>query len=151
MLLFNKERKIFLGNRLGEPDVWQLPQGGAEGHLTLEENVIKELSEETGAESHTFEIVKRCQATHRYEFEPVPRRYRDRWRGQEQSFWIVKFLGTDEEITLGSDPEFSDWRWCTTDEIRQLAEPKRLIGYEEPLREFEDLWQSEKLRDSNPD
>jgi putative (di)nucleoside polyphosphate hydrolase len=62
------------------------------------------------------------------------------WRGQSQHFWLVRFTGVDSDIVLTRHhQEFSDWRWCTAVEIRKLAEPKRLPGYEGPLREFEEF------------
>ncbi|MCB0311345.1 MAG: NUDIX domain-containing protein [Bdellovibrionales bacterium] len=141
MLVFNENHDLFLGERRGEPGVWQFPQGGVESDYSLEENVLRELEEELGVPRTHFKIVKRLNAQHSYEFDNPPTYAVGKWRGQTQSFWLVRFIGTDNLITLGGEsPEFMAWRWCSTDQVRRLAEPKRVPGYEAPLAEVEQLW-----------
>lgn len=137
MLVFNNECKLFLGERYGEPGIWQFPQGGIDSRHTLEDNVYRELQEELGIPRSSLEIVKKLDATHEYEFQRPPDYARDKWRGQTQTFWLVRFSGPDGDINLETgEPEFMAWKWCDIDEVRALAEPKRLKGYELPLQEF---------------
>lgn len=138
MLVVNKEGRLFLGERRGEKGIWQFPQGGADEQFTPEHNVLRELSEELGAGIEKFRIMKQLASTHSYRFEK-PRCYNGKkWEGQEQTFWLVEFLGEDTDINLfKNDAELMNWRWCTPDEVRALAEPKRLSGYQGPLAEFE--------------
>src|SRR5262245_38788123 len=93
MLLLNKDNLIFLGERHGNPGVWQFPQGGVEEGLSLEENVIKELHEEVGADKELFKIIKKLNAKHEYDFRTVPEYAKGVWRGQSQTFWAVRFEG----------------------------------------------------------
>ncbi|MBN8548377.1 MAG: NUDIX domain-containing protein [Deltaproteobacteria bacterium] len=138
MLIFNADHKLWLGERLGEPGIWQFPQGGVQSSVPLEENVYREIEEELGLKRPSVEIVRKLQATHEYEFQRPPDYAKDKWRGQKQTFWLVRFLGSDAEIDLNThEAEFMNWKWCTPAEIRQFAEPKRLGGYEKPLQEFE--------------
>ena len=147
MLLFNKEQRLFLGERQKEKGIWQFPQGGAEPHLSLEENVLKELEEELGIGRDSLRIVKRLEATHQYDFNNPPEYAVGKWRGQNQTFWLVEFLGSDAEINLeNSEPEFMAWKWCSIKEVHQLAEPKRLPGYLKPLQEFEEFLQANLAR-----
>jgi len=140
MLVFNREKKLFLGERHGEPGVWQFPQGGVEPELSPEENVIKELNEELGAGPDKFKVVKKLACTHEYEWKEPPEYARRRWRGQSQTFWLVEFVGQDSDIDLKRfEPELMSWRWCTPAEVRCLAEPKRLPGYLKALKEFEEF------------
>jgi len=137
ILLFNQEHRLFLGERKGEPGVWQFPQGGAEPSLTLEENVLKELEEELGTPAAKFRIISKLDATNEYNFDVPPAYAEGKWRGQRQTFWLVQFLGEDEDIDLARhEQEFTDYCWCSVDEVRQRAEPKRLRGYMKPLDEF---------------
>ncbi len=137
MILRNREGKYFLGERAGEPGIWQFPQGGVETEFSLEENVIRELSEELGAKKKLFKIVKKLAATHEYDFRKAPAYAAGKWRGQAQTFWLVEFLGDDSEINLSlHEPEFMNFCWCTPDEVRQKAEPVRLTGYEKALKEL---------------
>lgn len=138
MLVFNKERKLWLGEREGSPGVWQFPQGGAKKSLSLEENVLRELEEELGVNRADLVIIGKLEATHEYEFRDIPSYAIGKWRGQSQTFWLVEFTGSDSAIDLEAhQPEFSDWRWCTPAEVRELAEPQRMTGYRAPLEEFE--------------
>ncbi len=136
MILLNSEGKIFLGERFGEPGVWQLPQGGVETQFSLEENVLRELNEELGAPREAFSIIKKLNATHTYDFLKPPPYAVEKWRGQKQTFWLVRFKGNDTDINFTlHEQEFSSWKWCSVDEVLALAEPKRVAGYKAPLKE----------------
>jgi len=138
MLVFNSEGKLFLGERHKEAGIWQFPQGGVEDNFSLEQNVLRELEEELGAPAKLFKIIKQLSSTHEYEFDHPPEYAKGVWRGQSQTFWLVQFLGKDSDIKLEQqNPEFMNWRWCCPEEVRKLAEPKRLPGYLKPLSEFE--------------
>lgn len=138
MLVFNREKRLFLGQRFNQPSVWQFPQGGVESHLSVEENVFKELEEELGVERALLRVVRRLAATNEYEWSEPPAYAVGKWRGQAQTFWLVEFLGIDTDIHLDRHtPEFSFWRWCTAKEVREMAEPRRVPGYENALVEFE--------------
>lgn len=139
MLVFNKEKKLFLGERHGSSGVWQFPQGGVEPNSSLQENVLRELQEEIGVPANRLNIIGALKTTNEYEWEQTPSHAIGKWRGQSQTFWLVEFFGRDEEINLEAhEQEFMSWRWCTADEVRQMAEPKRLKGYSGALVEFED-------------
>lgn len=134
----NKERKLFLGERLGEPGIWQLPQGGVDRQFPLAENALREAEEETGIPRSQITVIKQFNATHEYEFERPPDYAREKWRGQSQTFWLLEFLGSDSIINLNHhEPEFSAWCWCTVEELKKKVEPKRLPGYLNALKEFE--------------
>jgi len=141
MLVINEEKKLLLGERIkrhGRGGIWQFPQGGVEPNLSLEENVIKELTEELGAPADKFQILKKLEATHQYDFDDTPPYAVGRWRGQRQTFWLVRFMGTDSDFKLDAVvPEFTSFQWCTIEEVKTLAEPKRLPGYLPPLVEVE--------------
>ena len=140
MLVFNQDNRLFLGERATEPGVWQFPQGGVDSGDTQEETVSKELYEELGAPIDCFHIVSKLNAVHNYEFGNIPDYAVGKWRGQAQTFWLVKFIGNDSQFNLTHHvQEFMSWRWCSVDEVRRLAEPKRLPGYEPALREFEEF------------
>ncbi|MCB0320357.1 MAG: NUDIX domain-containing protein [Bdellovibrionales bacterium] len=140
ILLYNAQKKLFLGERCDCPGEWQFPQGGVEGDCSLEENVIREIEEEIGVSRDLIRVARRLRATHEYEWKE-PREYGDQtYRGQTQTFWLVEFLGNDSDINLNTPhPEFMDWKWCASKEIPNIAHKQRLAGYILPLREFEDF------------
>lgn len=140
MLVVNLKGKIFLGERIGEKGVWQFPQGGVEPKYSLRENVLKELHEELGAPKKRFKIIAKLKHRHKYEFRRVPKFAKGKWRGQKQTFWVVRFKGSNKDIDLSAHtPEFRAFKWCSVTQVRKLAEPIRLPGYEGALKEFERL------------
>lgn len=146
LLIMNNEQKLFLGERAGFPGVWQFPQGGVSEHGTEAEAVLEEAVEELGANREFFTIIKKLKASHRYDFREIPAYAVGKWRGQEQSFWLLAFHGTDENIDLGKyQREFSTYCWCSVPQVRIRAEALRLPGYLAPLLEFEEYLTSESL------
>jgi putative (di)nucleoside polyphosphate hydrolase len=140
MVVLNSENKIFLGERSGSVNVWQFPQGGAEPEDTLEENVLRELEEELGAPRSCFQIIRRLNASHEYDFRSPPSYAIGKWRGQSQSFWLVKFLGTDEEIHLERyAKELSRFQWVDIDDVLKVADPVRSAGYRKIIDEVREL------------
>lgn len=138
MLIFNHEKKLLLGERKGCPGVWQFPQGGVELDQSIEENVLREVQEELGIDRSLVEIVGCLKARHRYDFDIAPAYAEGVWRGQDQTFWVVRFKGRDSEIIVESaEPEFESWCWATPDQVRNQAEEKRRAGYDAALKEFE--------------
>ena len=139
MLVFKRTESKYLfllGQRLGEPAIWQFPQGGVESSDALEDAVYRELEEELGAKCDNFKICARLRHTHRYDFKTPPDYAIGRFRGQEQTFWLVEFLASDDQITLQSaHPEFMNFRWCSLEEVQQWADPVRITGYEGALNE----------------
>jgi putative (di)nucleoside polyphosphate hydrolase len=151
MLVFNKNGKLFLGERAGKvKGKWQFPQGGVEPTLRLKQNVYKELLEELGLQpQHIGKLVK-LKARHSYEWDTPPAYARGKWRGQRQTFWLVEFLGKNSDINLEADeePELQSWKWCTPNQVLKLAEEKRIPGYLAPLAEVEPLLNAVKSTSS---
>jgi putative (di)nucleoside polyphosphate hydrolase len=146
MLVYNRDAHLFLGERHGNPGVWQFPQGGVEPDASLEENVIRELEEELGLQRHVIGTLTKLNATHQYDFARIPDYAVGVWRGQAQTFWLVQFLGVDSDIVLDAHaPEFMNWQWCPVDDVRLKAEPRRITGYGPALDEFQALLQAGRL------
>lgn len=140
ILLYNMEGKLLLGERHQNPGIFQFPQGGVEQGL-VEESVYREIQEELGIPRDKVSITKKLLATHTYDFLEVPQYAVGKWRGQAQTFWLVEFLGDNTDIDLDAEhPEFMSYRWCTPKDVREVAEPRRLPGYEAPLKEVEDYF-----------
>ncbi len=137
MLVYNPQRQLWIGERYG-CDTWQFPQGGVKADTDLKGNVIREVCEELGLQHRHLGAIEQLQATHRYDFLHTPPRWKHRWRGQEQTFWTVEFLGQDQDIRLDRHhpQEFSRWSWCPPEEVLQRVEPIRRAGYVQPLEEF---------------
>jgi putative (di)nucleoside polyphosphate hydrolase len=50
------------------------------------------------------------------------KRWGDRWRGQQQKWFVMRFLGSDAEIDIATEhPEFSAWKWVAIDRLPELV------------------------------
>ena len=89
-----------------------MPQGGVNEGEDLTQAMIRELHEETGIQN--IKIINVIEGWYEYELPKylLGRIWKGKYRGQKQKWFIVKFLGNDEEINLEIDkPEFIEWRW----------------------------------------
>lgn len=120
-IILMKESKIFWALRNDVPDAWQLPQGGIEMNENVLEAAKRELFEETGISSVKY-IKKSAPFT--YDFpedvkSDITKKYGSlKYDGQEMTFVVFEFLGSDAEINLNNTvAEFSDWKWQAPSEI----------------------------------
>ena len=143
MLLFNKKGKLFLAERFGRKGHWQFPQGGVDKKCPLKENVIRELMEELGLKRRHINVVTRLKSRNRYEFKDPPNYAKGKWRGQNQTFWLVEFLGEDSDIDFTRhEQELMAFRWGSVKQIKRWADKTRLKGYRGALKEFETFLKS---------
>ena len=113
VVVLNKENKVFVGKRKDNPvNKWQMPQGGVDNGEDLVGAMKRELSEETGIKN--IKILKEIDGWSKYELPDylLGKIWKGKYRGQKQKWFVVKFLGSDNEINLKtSHPEFIEWKW----------------------------------------
>ncbi len=113
--LINPRGLIFAGQRIdSEVPAWQMPQGGVDRGEAPEAAALRELKEEIGVGADRVEMLDATPDWLRYDLPPeiVPRIWGGRFRGQKQRWFLMRYLGRDDEITLETEhPEFSAWRW----------------------------------------
>lgn len=140
VMLLNAEDKVFVAQRLDSSlDAWQMPQGGLDPGEDAQSGALRELEEETGIGAHLVEIMARSSRDLRYDLPPElqARLWKGRYAGQCQSWFLMRFLGTDADIDLDTEhPEFRAFQWVDPWRLPDLivAFKKRL--YEEVLEEF---------------
>ena len=113
IIVLNVKNKVFVAKRRDNPiDKWQMPQGGVDKGEDFLEAMRRELFEETGLRN--IKIIKKIEKMYEYE---LPKNligiiWKGRYRGQQQKWFITKFLGNDDEINLNTgNPEFIEWKW----------------------------------------
>ena len=121
IVVLNSDNKIFVGKRKDNPkNNWQMPQGGVDQGEELIAAMKRELMEETGIKN--IKILKEFNYWLEYELPKnlVGIIWKGKFRGQKQKWFIVRFLGKDDEINLNTKhPEFIDWKWL---DIKKLPE-----------------------------
>ena len=115
IILLNKDNEVFVGKRKDNPiDKWQMPQGGIDNNEKPLDAMKRELEEETSVTN--IKILKEVNSWLEYELPPhlLGKIWKGKYRGQTQKWFIVRFIGKDEEINLKTKkPEFIEWRWIS--------------------------------------
>ena len=119
IIVLNKENKVFVGKRKDNPfDKWQMPQGGVDPNENLLSAMKRELLEETSIKS--IRMIKEFDFWLQYELPKnlIGKIWKGKYRGQKQKWFIVRFLGKDEEINLDTNsPEFIEWKWIAIENL----------------------------------
>lgn len=140
VMLLNREGKVFVGQRIDSSlDAWQMPQGGLDPGEDAEAGALRELEEETGIAPHLVEIIARSRRELLYDVPDALAKqlWGGRYRGQTQSWFLARFLGSDDDVRLETEhPEFRAYQWVDPWRLPELivAFKKRL--YEQVLEEF---------------
>jgi len=123
IILLNHENKIFVGKRIDNPkNFWQMPQGGVNQNENFLQAAKRELEEETGIKS--VELVKELNEWLGYDLPEnlLGKVLEGKYRGQKQKWFIMKFVGKDNEINVKTkNPEFLDWKWIGVSELPSIA------------------------------
>ena len=95
-----------------------MPQGGLEEGEEPEEGCFRELEEEVGTRKATLLAEHPEWLSYDIPQQWRPAGWENRYCGQTQKWFLLRFDGTDADIRVDTDdPEFLDWRWATVDEV----------------------------------
>ena len=133
VMLLNRDGKAFVGARIDNPDdAWQMPQGGIDGDDDPWATALRELEEETGIPPHLVERIAEYPQRLRYDLpeEWRPKLWGGKWLGQEQDWFLCRFLGEDSDVDLQAHghPEFRAWKWVEPTEL-----PDLIVAFKRPL------------------
>jgi len=142
LCLFNKEGKVFVGERLDNPGAWQMPQGGIDDGEDIKIAAFRELKEETGTDK--AEIIRIHEKTIKYDIPPevlarMP--WGKKYGGQEQTWVALRFTGQDSDIKLDAweHPEFGRFKWVALPDVPDMIVPFKIETYKEVTRIFSDI------------
>ena len=127
VMLINADRQVWVGARIDNTDdAWQMPQGGMDEGEEPWGTALRELEEETGIPPHLVERLSECPERLRYDLpeELRGKLWGGKWAGQDQDWFLARFLGTDADIDIATkDPEFREWRWIDAERLPDLIVP----------------------------
>ena len=143
VMLLNRDAKVFVGARIdNRADAWQMPQGGIdEGEDDPWQTALRELEEETGIAPHLVERIATCPERLKYRLpdELVGVIWKELWVGQDQDWFLARFLGTDRDVNIATDhPEFREWKWIDPQQLPEMIVPFKRDLYRRLLSEFAD-------------
>ena len=146
IVLINKDNKVFVGKRIDNPvnygkkSLWQMPQGGIDENETMLQAAKRELEEETGITK--IELIKELNYWFEYELPKnlVKKIWKGKFRGQRQRWFVMKYLGENEEINVKtSHPEFLDWKWVEVSELANVVVDFKINLYKKIASELNSL------------
>jgi putative (di)nucleoside polyphosphate hydrolase len=115
-ILKRADGRIFIGERSNVPGAWQFPQGGVKKSETPQAALSRELLEELSLDSACYRVVE-SKGPYRYLFPPG--RTKEGFDGQEQTYFLIEFTGTDSNIDVKTDePEFVRFRWIEPNDFQ---------------------------------
>ncbi|ADO43699.1 RNA pyrophosphohydrolase [Ketogulonicigenium vulgare] len=142
VMLVNADGRVFTGKRIDNPGpAWQMPQGGIDAGEDATTAALRELWEETGVTADKVSVDRISAGTYTYDLPPelLGKMWGGKYRGQIQTWVLLRFNGTDSDVNIATDhPEFSEWRWSDVDQLVPDIVPFKRDVYAGVLREFAD-------------
>ena len=141
IVVLNKKNEVFVAKRIdNQKNFWQMPQGGVdkgEEYLTA---AYRELEEETSIKN--VDLIKELDGLLSYE---LPKSllgiiWKGKYRGQEQKWFVVRFLGQDSEIDIKTkNAEFCEWKWIDLENITDFVVDFKLHVYEDVKKKVKEI------------
>ena len=141
VMVLNTDGHVWVGQRKDRyKDAWQMPQGGIDKGEDPKAAALRELEEETGITPDLVELIAETDGWLPYELphDLIPQLWKGRYRGQEQKYYLLRFIGTDAQINIETEePEFSAWKWMPPADLPGASVPCKRDVYRRGLAEFE--------------
>ena len=141
IVVLNKDNKVFVAKRIdNQKNFWQMPQGGVEKDENYLAAAYRELEEETSIKN--VELIKELDGLVSY---LLPKNllgviWKGKYRGQQQKWFVMRFLGKDEEINIKTkNPEFCEWKWADLENITDLVIDFKLHVYENVKKKVKEI------------
>ena len=141
IVVLNKNDQVFVARRIdNSKNFWQMPQGGVDKNEDYLTAAYRELEEETSIKN--IDLVGELDGLISYE---LPKHllgviWKGKYRGQEQKWFVVRFLGNDSEININTDhPEFCEWKWVELENITDLVVDFKLHVYEDVKKKVREI------------
>ena len=141
IVVLNSKNEVLVAKRKDNPiDKWQMPQGGVEKDEDFITSMYRELLEETSITS--IKIIKEFDYWLEYLLPDnlVGIIWKGKYRGQKQKWFIVRFIGNENEININTkNPEFIEWKWLKIKELTNVVVSFKKSVYEKILIELEKI------------
>ena len=138
IMLRNGTGEVLVGSRIDmKSDAWQMPQGGIDDGEMPEQALWRELREEVGTDKARIEAESKDWLGYDLPSDMVPKVWGGRFRGQQQTWFLLRFTGTEADLALDThEAEFSAVRWVRPEDLPGLVIGFKRTLYEQVLQEF---------------
>ena len=126
--------EILIASRIDVEDAWQFPQGGIDKGETPKKALFRELKEEIG--TNEINVIAEYPRWVSYDFPPSVASRMAPYDGQRQRYFLVK-LKKGAKINIKTDiPEFSSYKFVTTDKLNDYITFFKRTVYKKVLKYF---------------
>ena len=133
----NSQGQFLALERSDRPGIWQFPQGGIGVEEEPIDGIFREIREEIGLNADHLSLIAVSRRWFAYELP------RERWeskfgRGQVQKWFLMEFIGKDEDIRSGliGRLDFKCWEWVQPTVILGRVEFFKYDLYQDVFDEF---------------
>ena len=141
IMLINRKNLVLIAQRIDQvAEAWQMPQGGVNKNEDYLEAAKRELVEETNIKS--VKLIKKLDSWLEYELPKklLGKIWKGKYRGQKQKWFIMKFLGNDNEINIKTEnPEFLEWKWIESFKLPNIVVNFKIDIYTRLEKELKSL------------
>ena len=141
LMILNPRLEVFVGRRIDSKlEAWQMPQGGIDDGEAPADAAFREMKEEIG--TNNAKILAHTKQWYQYDipFYLIHKLWNGRYRGQRQKWFLLEYLGTDEEINIHcAHAEFVEWKWSKIEELPNIIVPFKRNLYISIIEEFRDI------------
>ena len=141
IVFLNDKNKVLVAKRIDNPkNFWQMPQGGIDKDEDYYEAALRELEEETSIKN--VDLIKEIDGFTSYNLPDnlIGIIWKGKYKGQLQKWFIVKFVGNEEEINIKTkNPEFLDWKWIDTQNLTNEVVDFKLHVYKKIQEEIKKI------------
>lgn len=121
-VILNMKGQVLLGKDAGRNAFWHFPQGGIRKNEDVEHALAREVWEEVGLRPSDYTIKQKLEGL-RYEFPPTHSK-KERWVGQEQTYFLLLCKDDNPKTDVKRSPEFSKAKWIDLKNVDPLLFPK---------------------------
>ena len=141
MMILDQQNMVFVGKRIDTKVLaWQMPQGGIEVGETPSSAALREMVEEIGSNNAHILAESKCWYSYDLPKFLIPKLWNGSFRGQKQKWFLIRFMGTDNDINIHTDnPEFCEWRWVSLTELPSVIIPFKRKLYKAVIGEFKSI------------
>jgi len=142
LCIFNRDGKVFVGERLDSQGAWQMPQGGIDAGEDIKTAALREMLEEIGTDK--ADIIRIHDKTLRYDI-PIEVlatiSWGNQYAGQEQTWVALRFTGDEHDIKLDAweHPEFGRYKWVALTDVPSMIVPFKITTYKQVAEIFKDI------------